>query len=60
MVEVSWHFPSGTLSLALNIGSKPVALPDLAGETRFAWPEVTDVLPPNGIVVRFADGEASL
>ncbi|AMX05156.1 malto-oligosyltrehalose trehalohydrolase [Enterobacter asburiae] len=60
MVAVSWHFPSGTLSLALNIGNKPAALPDLAGETRFAWPEVTDVLPPNGIVVRFADGEASL
>lgn len=60
MVAVSWRFPSGTLSLALNIGTKPVDLPALAGETRFAWPEVNDVLPPNGIVVRFADGEASL
>ncbi|EGS2006684.1 malto-oligosyltrehalose trehalohydrolase [Enterobacter cloacae] len=60
MVAVCWRFPSGTLSLALNIGIKPVALPALAGETRFASPEVTDVLPPNGIVVRFADGEASL
>ena len=59
-LAVSWRFPSGTLSLALNIGTKPVDLPALAGETRFAWPEVNDVLPPNGIVVRFADGEASL
>ena len=60
MVAVSWRFPSGTLSLALNIGIKPVALPALPGETRFASHEVTDVLPPNGIVVRFADGEATL
>ncbi|MCI8902998.1 MAG: malto-oligosyltrehalose trehalohydrolase [Enterobacter sp.] len=60
MVAVSWRFPSGTLSLALNIGTRPVGLPALAGETRFAWPDVDDVLPPNSIVVRFADGEASL
>jgi hypothetical protein len=31
MVAVSWRFPSGTLSLALNIGTKPVDLPALAG-----------------------------
>lgn len=31
MVAVSWRFPSGTLSLALNIGTRPVGLPALAG-----------------------------
>lgn len=59
MAAVSWSFPTGTLSLALNIGNKPVDVPALAGETLFSWPEVSDVLPPNSIVVRFADGDAS-
>ena len=59
-VAVSWPFPQGTLSLALNIGKKPVPMPELAGETLFSWPEAGDVLPPNSIVVRFADGEAAL
>ncbi|HHZ8842739.1 TPA: malto-oligosyltrehalose trehalohydrolase [Enterobacter cloacae] len=59
MVAVSWSFPTGTLSLALNIGNKPVDVPALAGETLFSWPEVSDVLPPNSIVVRFADGDVS-
>ncbi len=60
MVAVSWRFPSGTLSLALNIGKKPLALPDLPGKTIFSWPEAVENLPPNSIVVRFADGEAAL
>ncbi|KEP71870.1 malto-oligosyltrehalose trehalohydrolase, partial [Microbacterium sp. SUBG005] len=38
MVAVSWSFPTGTLSLALNIGNKPVDAPALAGETLFSWP----------------------
>ena len=59
-VAVSWQFPQGTLSLALNIGKKPAPMPELAGETLFSWPETGDVLPPNSIVVRFADGEAAL
>ena len=59
-VAVSWQFPQGTLSLALNIGKKPAPMPELAGETLFSWPEAGDVLPPNSIVVRFADGEAAL
>lgn len=59
MVAVSWSFPTGTLSLALNIGNKPVDVPALAGETLFSWPEATEVLVPNSIVVRFADGDAS-
>jgi hypothetical protein len=59
MVAVSWRFPSGTLSLALNIGIKPVDRPRSRGDAlRLAGGN--DVLPPNGIVVRFADGEASL
>ena len=60
MVAVSWRFPSGTLSLALNIGKKPLALPNLPGKTIFSWPEAVDNLPPNSIVVRLADGEAAL
>ncbi|HCR1074685.1 TPA: malto-oligosyltrehalose trehalohydrolase [Enterobacter cloacae] len=59
MVAVSWSFPTGTLSLALNIGNKPVDVPALAGETLFSWPEAAEVLVPNSIVVRFADGDAS-
>ena len=59
-VAVSWQFPQGTLSLALNIGKKTAPMPELAGETLFSWPETGDVLPPNSIVVRFADGEAAL
>ena len=59
MVAVSWSFPTGTLSLALNIGNKPVDVPALAGETLFSWPEAAEVLQPNSIVVRFADGDAS-
>ena len=59
MVAVSWSFPTGTLSLALNIGNKPVDAPALAGETLFSWPEAAEVLVPNSIVVRFADGDAS-
>ena len=59
MAAVSWSFPTGTLSLALNIGNKPVDVPALAGETLFSWPEAAEVLAPNSIVVRFADGDAS-
>ena len=59
MVAVSWSFPTGTLSLALNIGNKPVDVPALAGETLFSWPDAAEVLVPNSIVVRFADGDAS-
>ncbi|HBC0585128.1 TPA: malto-oligosyltrehalose trehalohydrolase [Enterobacter cloacae] len=59
MVAVSWSFPTGTLSLALNIGNKPVDVPAPAGETLFSWPEAAEVLAPNSIVVRFADGDAS-
>lgn len=60
MIAVSWRFPTGTLSLAFNTGNKAVDVPALAGETLFNWPEVNEVLPTNSIVVRFADGEASL
>lgn len=59
-VTVSWQFQQGTLSLALNIGNKTVPMPGLDGETLFSWPEAGDALPPNSIVVRFADGEAAL
>ncbi|WP_342753680.1 malto-oligosyltrehalose trehalohydrolase [Pantoea sp. MBD-2R] len=56
-VAVSWTFPQGTLSLALNIGATPQPLPDLPGETIFAWPEVKNGLPQNAIIVRLDAGE---
>jgi len=60
MVAVRWRFPGGTLSLALNIGKEAVDKPALAGKPLFAWPEPSELLPPNSIVVHFADGEASI
>jgi len=56
-VAVSWRFPAGTLSMAFNIGEQDRALPAMPGETIFAWPESTDALPQNAIVVRLAAGE---
>ena len=57
-IAVSWTFPQGTLSLALNVGEQPQPLPDLPGEAIFAWPEATAELPPNAIIVRLAPGDA--
>ncbi len=57
---VSWTFPKGRLSLALNIGDKPQPLPDAPGKTIFAWPEQTTHLPQNSIIVRLeAAGSAA-
>ena len=58
-VAVSWAFPKGTLSLALNIGETPQPLPALPGETIFAWPQAADVLPQHAIIVRLAQGETT-
>ncbi|WP_067701869.1 malto-oligosyltrehalose trehalohydrolase [Erwinia sp. ErVv1] len=57
-VAVSWAFPQGTLSLALNIGAAAQPLPDQPGETIFAWPEAGETLPQNSILVRLAPGES--
>ncbi|WP_312242308.1 malto-oligosyltrehalose trehalohydrolase [Pantoea sp.] len=57
-VAVSWTFPQGTLSIALNIGERVQPLPDQPGETIFAWPQAASELPQNAIVVRLAAGEA--
>ncbi|WP_312226679.1 malto-oligosyltrehalose trehalohydrolase [Pseudescherichia sp.] len=57
-LAVTWSFPKGTLSLALNISERKQTLPDLPGETIFAWPNATDELSQNSIVVRLASGEA--
>lgn len=51
-LSVRWQFPAGTLSLALNLGDTPQPLPDLPGDTLFAWPEEQRVLPANGLLVR--------
>lgn len=58
-LAVSWRFPDGTLSVALNIGADPVTMPEIPGEVIFSWPERQEALTPNSIVVRFAHGEAS-
>lgn len=57
-IQVSWRFPAGTLSLALNIGETPQPLPEQPGETLFAWPEKSRDLPQNSIVVRLEKGDA--
>ncbi|ORM62788.1 malto-oligosyltrehalose trehalohydrolase [Pantoea rodasii] len=56
-IAVSWHFPQGELSLALNINKQAQPLPTLAGETIFAWPQESDVLQQHTIVVRLKQGE---
>ncbi|WP_318389422.1 malto-oligosyltrehalose trehalohydrolase [Enterobacter sp.] len=58
VVVVSWTFPKGTLSMALNISATAVPLPVLPGETIFAWPEEGTTLAPDSILVRLASGEA--
>lgn len=57
-VAVSWQFPKGTLSLALNISDSAQPVPDLPGETLFALPKAANDLPPNSILVRLAQGDA--
>jgi maltooligosyltrehalose trehalohydrolase len=57
-IQVSWRFPAGTLSLALNIGAAAQPLPDQPGETIFAWPENRRDLPQNAIIVRLQKGDA--
>lgn len=54
---VSWSFPQGVLSIALNIGEKDRPLPDLPGETIFAWPQAANELPQHSILVRLAQGD---
>ncbi|WP_225758807.1 malto-oligosyltrehalose trehalohydrolase [Leclercia sp. Marseille-Q4284] len=56
-VVVSWTFTQGTLSLAFNTGDQPQLMPDIAGETLFAWPEGRTELLANTVIVRFAQGE---
>lgn len=58
LIAVSWTFASGRLSIAVNIGPTPRPLPDLPGDTLFAWPKESDNLPPNAIIVRLAPGDA--
>ncbi len=54
-IAVSWRFPGGTLSLALNISATTVLLPDLPGKTLFASPnESTGSLSQHSLIVRLA------
>lgn len=55
-VAVSWSFPAGELSMALNIGKSAQPLPALPGETIFAWPQESASLPQHTIVVRLNTG----
>jgi len=56
-VVVNWTFIQGTLSLALNTGDQPQTMPEIAGETLFAWPEGRTELLANTVILRFAQGE---
>ncbi|WP_428946120.1 malto-oligosyltrehalose trehalohydrolase [Pantoea sp. FN060301] len=58
-LAVSWVFPAGTLSVALNVGESAQPLPDLPGDTIFSWPENQNDLPPDGVLVRLASGESA-
>ncbi|MBD8161574.1 malto-oligosyltrehalose trehalohydrolase [Erwinia persicina] len=58
-LAVSWTFPQGTLSMAVNIAATPQPLPDLPGETIFAWPDRGEDLPPHSILVRLQPGDAT-
>lgn len=55
---VTWTFPNGTLSLAVNIGETEQPLPEMPGETLFAEPQSLTSLPQNAIIVRLAPGDA--
>lgn len=57
-IAVRWDFPLGTLSMALNVGEALQPLPELPGETIFAWPTEGEVLAQNAITVRLAAKEA--
>ncbi|MFS2223867.1 malto-oligosyltrehalose trehalohydrolase [Pantoea sp. B65] len=57
-LAVSWTFPQGRLSMALNISAEPQPLPDAPGEIIFAWPKATHELQPNSIIVHLASGAA--
>ncbi|WJR65691.1 malto-oligosyltrehalose trehalohydrolase [Neorhizobium sp. CSC1952] len=57
-LAVSWSFPKGKLSMAINVGDKRQALPDMPGKGVFAYPlkdhpENVEELPPNSALVCF-------
>ena len=58
-LAVTWTFPKGILSMALNISETPQPLPHLPGETIFVWPNAAKELPQHAIIVRLAPGAAS-
>ena len=55
---VRWRFAEGTLSMALNISERTLPAPDLPGNPLFVWPAEATTLPPNSLIVCFAEGEA--
>lgn len=58
LLAVSWTFPQGTLSVAVNLGPDAQPLPAQPGATIFAWPDETALLTPNAIVVRLLPGDS--
>lgn len=58
-LAVSWRFPQGTLSMALNISDRHQPLPDQPGETIYVWRSPAADLPPDSIIVRLAPGDVS-
>ncbi|MBU9856621.1 malto-oligosyltrehalose trehalohydrolase [Rahnella bonaserana] len=59
VLAVTWTFPKGILSLALNLGETKQPLPDQPGETLFAWPEATEASEPGSVIVRLFRGEST-
>lgn len=53
-LAVTWTFPKGTLSMAINTGERPQTPPRQPGRVIFAWPEEAENLPPNSIMVSLA------
>ena len=58
-VAVSWTFPQGTLSMALNISDVAQPIPDaLPGAAIYPAPDDFTDVAPHSIVVRFSPGDA--
>jgi malto-oligosyltrehalose trehalohydrolase len=50
---VAWTFPKGRLGMAVNLSGTARDMPRQKGEVIFAYPDATDQLLPNTIVVTF-------
>jgi malto-oligosyltrehalose trehalohydrolase len=59
-LAVSWSFPKGTLSMAINVGDGAQPLPRMPGKVIFAFPDGAEELSPNAAIVSLeAAGDAA-